>query len=406
MQLKRNLLLALLVTPLMLLVASTIIGEVFAVPRIYVDPSISSVPQGSNLIIDIQVADVSELFTWQLNMTWDASIMNVSSVTEGDFLKAGLVNKPTSFTGAGYVNQTAGYVFIGCTILGADWKGTSGSGTLATFNFTVFGKGESDLTLSNIKLLNVLGGLLSYTKTDGFFTNLSVPAVALFTYSPLLPRIGETVTFNASASYDSDGEITGYAWDFGDGTGDTGMIVEHSYENAGGYLVKLTVTDNIGLNSTKTVNLRIRYTHDISIVKVSVPKSEINIGDDLVITAIAFNAGTETETFTVTFYYADYTAGTSTATDLAPDANATLNYTWKTADVAEGTYKIKAVATAVSGEINTADNALADGTVTLKNASQPIPWTLIGAGVGVAAVVCIAGFWFLRRRGSSSKPEP
>src|SRR4030042_857292 len=40
---------------------------------------------------------------------------------------------------------------------------------------------------------------------------------------------GEQVSFDASESYDYDGEIVSYHWDFGDGTADSGVTVTHSY---------------------------------------------------------------------------------------------------------------------------------------------------------------------------------
>jgi len=61
------------------------------------------------------------------------------------------------------------------------------------------------------------------------------------------------VKFDASASYDPDGEIVKYLWDFGDGiTQETAnSSIYHIYESNGTYLVKLTVIDNKGAtNST------------------------------------------------------------------------------------------------------------------------------------------------------------
>jgi len=61
-----------------------------------------------------------------------------------------------------------------------------------------------------------------------------------------------TVMFDASPSEDFDGEIVGYEWDFGDGTGDSGIITTHLYENGGDFPAKLTVTDDEGRTGTST----------------------------------------------------------------------------------------------------------------------------------------------------------
>ena len=75
---------------------------------------------------------------------------------------------------------------------------------------------------------------------------------ASFTYSPESPEYGETVTFDASGSSDTDGTIVNYIWDFGDGSAGTGMTTTHAYASVGTYVVTLTVTDNDGLTDTAT----------------------------------------------------------------------------------------------------------------------------------------------------------
>ena len=81
--------------------------------------------------------------------------------------------------------------------------------------------------------------------------------IAAFTYSPRSPLVGKTFTLNASASYDPDGTIVGYAWDFGDGISDTGEITTHTYAAADTYTVTLTVTDDDGLTDTATKDVTV-----------------------------------------------------------------------------------------------------------------------------------------------------
>ncbi|KAA0009320.1 MAG: PKD domain-containing protein, partial [Thermoplasmata archaeon] len=66
-----------------------------------------------------------------------------------------------------------------------------------------------------------------------------------------------TVYFNASSSYDRDGSIVSYTWDFGDGTNGSGITVNHTYADYGIYNVTLTVTDDDGYekNITKVISL-------------------------------------------------------------------------------------------------------------------------------------------------------
>lgn len=60
--------------------------------------------------------------------------------------------------------------------------------------------------------------------------------------------------FNATESYDPDGSIASYSWDFGDGNKTTlsQPLINHTYTNVGNYSVILNVTDNQGLWNTTT----------------------------------------------------------------------------------------------------------------------------------------------------------
>jgi PKD repeat protein len=68
---------------------------------------------------------------------------------------------------------------------------------------------------------------------------------------------GKAVLFDASGSFDLDGEIESYMWDFGDGTTGAGATVNHVYASGGSFVVTLNVTDDDGTWSTGVTVCRI-----------------------------------------------------------------------------------------------------------------------------------------------------
>jgi hypothetical protein len=78
------------------------------------------------------------------------------------------------------------------------------------------------------------------------------PPIASFTISPSNPKVGDTVTFDASTSRDPDGSIISYAWDFGDGFNGSGRIATHVYHSTGSYTVSLRITDERGTSALTT----------------------------------------------------------------------------------------------------------------------------------------------------------
>jgi len=85
------------------------------------------------------------------------------------------------------------------------------------------------------------------------------PPTADFVYAPEAPISGEAVTFDGTFSFDFDGEIAEYAWDFdGDGTADAfGDTARHTFPAPGTYAVALTVTDESGNSDTVTLTLEV-----------------------------------------------------------------------------------------------------------------------------------------------------
>ncbi len=84
----------------------------------------------------------------------------------------------------------------------------------------------------------------------------NTPPEAGFSYDPNSPTPGEVVQF-LDESTDTDGTISSYSWDFGDGTTSTNQDPTHTYDTAGSYTVTLVVTDDRGATDSisKTVDV-------------------------------------------------------------------------------------------------------------------------------------------------------
>lgn len=89
-----------------------------------------------------------------------------------------------------------------------------------------------------------------------------IAPVARYSVSPQSGDIDTTFHFDGSASSDKDGSIVRYEWKFGDGGTATGATVDHKFHASGVFGVKLTVTDNDGLESNLDKDVRVENFND------------------------------------------------------------------------------------------------------------------------------------------------
>jgi hypothetical protein len=108
-------------------------------------------------------------------------------------------------------------------------------------------------------------------------------------------------------------------------------------------------------------------TRDVAITAVKPSSMVVTSGQTLNITITARNKGNETESFGVTAYYDNTPIDRKLVSGLAPQTETDIVFEWNTSSIPPGTYVIKGVADTVPGEIevDTADNTLVDGTVTI-----------------------------------------
>ena len=137
---------------------------------------------------------------------------------------------------------------LNATITSYAWRfGDGSTGAGATIGHTYAAGGSYNVALT---VTDSNGSSTTQTRT----ANVNDPPVASFTFA----CSGLTCSFNGSASRDSDGTITNYIWNFGDGwstpAGPTmaGPTVSHTYAAGGTYTVALTVMDNGGATNTQS----------------------------------------------------------------------------------------------------------------------------------------------------------
>ncbi|MGC9529870.1 MAG: PKD domain-containing protein [Candidatus Bipolaricaulaceae bacterium] len=109
-------------------------------------------------------------------------------------------------------------------------------------------------------LLVVGGGLAALVLLGGCMERFQMKAPqALFSLRPAEGTAPLTVTCDGSLSFDEDGNVVEYIWDFGDGTRGLGPIVSHTYRSGGSYRLSLEVYDDQGLTDRRETKVQVDF---------------------------------------------------------------------------------------------------------------------------------------------------
>jgi hypothetical protein len=145
--------------------------SVDATPLLSISPGSQTVNVGDNVSLNLDISGVFDLYTFQFDVAFDPTILQASAIVEGAFLPSG---GPTLYI-PGLIDNTLGTIaFTGDTLTGAV-PGVSGSGTLATFDFSAAAAGSGPITISNVLLLDSVGNTLNFTTANGAVNVQPVP---------------------------------------------------------------------------------------------------------------------------------------------------------------------------------------------------------------------------------------
>lgn len=145
------------------------------------------------------------------------------------------------------------------------------------------------------------------------------PPVAVASATPLSGTAPLTVSFDGSSSYDPDGSLSGYAWDFGDGSSSSNLMSpNHTYSTAGTYTALLTVTDNSSATATDSKLITVNappagYVHveDQTLTRVTLAGNKIACKD---VVLIEDDAGLPVSGAIVSASYSGPTSGSVSGT--------------------------------------------------------------------------------------------
>ena len=134
-------------------------------------------PINTTVKIDIRIDNATPFWGWTIpTVSWNASVLQLTGITEGTYLADNTGSDPTAFIGNSPLlwNNTNGLIDGGLSeaIQGADTS-TDASGVLATLTFNVTGYGISPITIAGCNLR------ATYTDNIGVDVNCNSATVAV-----------------------------------------------------------------------------------------------------------------------------------------------------------------------------------------------------------------------------------
>ena len=117
---------------------------------VMIDPAITSVSVGHTFTVDINIEDVSDLYSFQFDLGFDPEVLQAIRVYDVSFLSESGENWPYE----GDIDNTAGSIANIYDVLLGNVSGAMGSGLLATIEFKAIATGTGSLNILNSNFLD------------------------------------------------------------------------------------------------------------------------------------------------------------------------------------------------------------------------------------------------------------
>jgi len=133
--------------------------------EIYVEPLPTQYQVGDIITLNIMISNISALWAWQAGMTFNPSVLQCITVPDPSNVASNVTSPTSAFTEGDFLSKGGDTIWIpnwvtndtisycGCSLRNPA-SPQSGSGTLATVTFKVIGKGNFDIHLVNVILVD------------------------------------------------------------------------------------------------------------------------------------------------------------------------------------------------------------------------------------------------------------
>ena len=389
----------------------------------------ASLAVGSTVTVDVNVTNAPIFNGYEFSLFYDQKNLTLSKVILGSPTVFDQPFAATNDTSPGIIRESV-------VTLGAPFNGAVG--VLAYFQFTIKGIGASPFVLAagtsnpaegngakqtDWTRLTYGANFIDVSTSDGYFQNIQdtpknkLGPVAKFTFSPANPQRGQTVSFDASNSFDPDNQnlaaISRYVWDFGDDVVVPTQYpkINHSYgieatAYTGNFSILLRVIDadnNFTGMASKLLTITPPPFHDVAVSSVTVTPASVQAGVKLNVSVVVqiTPKGTFDEKFNLSITW-------------GPPSHPLINYTNQvlshvfghnsvlfktnldTTGFSPGTYEVDALA--IDPLDNDTSNNSAKSTFTIQpTQTSPLPY-IIGGGVAVVAAIAVVWYILQRRR--------